>query len=526
MKLISFYVIHVLYATTLLSISLCSTGLAQSQSAKSWEKTFGGSGNDIVTASASTGDGSLVLVGTSYSASNYVKTAKGQADFWIIKIDSAGDVIWSKTLGGTFNDQATAVTMVADGGIVVVGSTGSADGDVRANHGYDDFWVVKLTRDGNVLWEKTFGGSRSEGAAAVTATTDGGVVVAGSSASTDQDVVNNHGDYDIWVVKVTVDGQKEWARTLGGNSNDGARAIMAMSNGHLVVAGFMYSTNADGLLNRGGADFWICQLDGSGLPVWSKTMGGTGCDMASGITTTTDGQLVVVGSTTSSDGDVQDQHGGADFWVVRLTASGTLLWTRAIGGIRNDEANGVVAATDGGVVVVGYTTKTNLGATQAAEKVAYWLVKFTREATVGWAQEFLNDLVSPDNTLVKTASNRLVLAGSIRYSHQAVAAGTENFDYWVSSFTELPDEVGDWDIHVYPNPTENQEVSVQIWQGQGQLLHVELISESGQSLRSWFLNVTMDRQIEPLLLHEQPPGIYFLQVDTTQKRIVKKLLKR
>ncbi|MPR37296.1 hypothetical protein [Salmonirosea aquatica] len=245
----------------------------------------------------------------------------GNSDYWVVKLDAAGGIVWQKALGGSGVDVATALTASPDGGYIVVGYTQSTDGDVSGNHGNSDYWVVKLDAAGGIVWQKALGGTGYDEAKVITASGDGGFVVAGFTYSTDGDVSGNHGNSDYWVVKLDSLGSIVWQKALGGTGYDIANALTASDDGGFVVAGFTESNNGDVAENQGNADYWVVRLDSLGGIVWQKALGGTDYDDAFAITASDDGGFVVAGFTESNDGDVSGNHGNADYWVVRLSAT-------------------------------------------------------------------------------------------------------------------------------------------------------------------------------------------------------------
>src|SRR5207247_1541524 len=146
-------------------------------------------------------------------------------DAWIVKLDVSGNLLWEKSLGGSGDDYAYSIQQTNDDGFIVAGSSPSNDGDVSGNHGHTDFWIVKLDEDGNLLWQKSFGGSDYDQAKSIQQTVDGGYVVAGYSYSTDGDVSINHGANDYWIVKLDTIGNLVWQKSLGGSNYDQGNSI-------------------------------------------------------------------------------------------------------------------------------------------------------------------------------------------------------------------------------------------------------------------------------------------------------------
>src|SRR5690606_18589800 len=143
---------------------------------------------------------------------------------WVVKLNATGDMVWEKLLGGSNFEFGWRVREIS-GGYIIAGSTMSNDGDVTGFHGgsglYGDFWIVKIDITGNILWQKALGGSGDEMATSIELTSDGGYIVAGASNSNDGDVSGNHGNFDYWVVKLDGTGMIEWQKSLGGSGEIG-----------------------------------------------------------------------------------------------------------------------------------------------------------------------------------------------------------------------------------------------------------------------------------------------------------------
>ncbi len=225
----------------------------------------------------------------------------------------------------------------ADGGYAVAGWTGSFGA------GEYDVYVVKLDEDGNLQWTRTIGGSVYDEGRSIIQTTDGGYAVAGWTGSF------GAGGADVYVVKLDGGGNLQWTRTIGGSKDDEGVSIIQTSDGGYAVAGWTGSFGA------GGADVYVVKLDEDGNVQWTRTIGGSGYDLGWSIIQTSDGGYAVAGSTMSF------RAGWVDVYVVKLDGSGTVQWTRTIGGSSREEGNSIIQTSDGGYAVAGRTMSFGAG---------------------------------------------------------------------------------------------------------------------------------------------------------------------
>jgi predicted transcriptional regulator len=198
-----------------------------------------------------------------------------------VKLDSSGNVQWTKTIGGSSDDFAYSIIQSSDGGYVIAGYTQSFGA------GGSDIYVVKLDSSGNVQWVKTIGGSDWDVAYSIIQSSDGGYVVAGRTYSF------GAGKADMYVVKLDSAGNVQWAKTIGGSDDDRAYSIIQSSDGGYVVAGYTTSFGA------GKEDMYVVKLDSSGNVQWTKTIGGSDKDVARSIIRSSDGGYIVAGYTRS-----------------------------------------------------------------------------------------------------------------------------------------------------------------------------------------------------------------------------------
>src|SRR6185436_3754637 len=271
----------------------------------------------------------------------------------------APSIQWQKTFGGTQFDQVESVIQTFDGGFAAAGIATSTNGNVTGNHGFGDFWIIKMNAAGTLLWQKSYGGSADEGAFSIAQTADSGFVVAGSSTSVNGNVTLNHGLNDYWIIKLNSAGVLQWQKTLGGSSVDIHYDVHQTSDLGFIIAGYTISNDGDVTGNHGFEDYWIVKLNSSGTLQWQKTFGGSMDERAFSIQQTSDGGYIAGGYTASTDGDVTGNHGDYDYWIVKLNSSGTLVWQKTLGGTLMDQGKAVQQTSDGGYITAGFTASTN-----------------------------------------------------------------------------------------------------------------------------------------------------------------------
>jgi hypothetical protein len=326
-----------------------------------FNKVYGGSFDDAANSMINSSDGGYVMVGTTLSNDGDVSGKIGDSeteDGWAIKIDGEGNKVWQKVLGGFGTDRLLGITTSSDGGYVMAGFSLSNEGDAGPNHGGSDAWVIKIDGNGNKVWQKSFGGSQYDVFESITKTNDGGYIAAGYTVSDDGDVTGLHGDYDAWVVKIDGSGNIVWQKTLGGSNHDEASAVTASGDGGYIVVGITNSNDFDVSGLHGGTDAWVIKIDGNGNIIWQKTLGGSKDDGLNSIAASSDGGYVLAGATSSNDGDVTGSHDGFDAWVVKIDRSGNIIWQKTPGGSQFDA---IIRSADGKYVLAGETLSNDGG---------------------------------------------------------------------------------------------------------------------------------------------------------------------
>jgi hypothetical protein len=231
-----------------------------------WEKHFGGAGNDMLADVAETQDGGFILAGSSFSAPSGDKSAEllGISDAWIVRIDANGSILWEKSYGGQGSEIVTRVIPEADGSFFIAGDSDSAQNETKLSPwlGQADFWVFKIDAAGNKLWEKSYGGSGDDRLWSASKMLDGGLLLMGPSSSADHDKTSSgFGGFDAWLLRLDARGNKMWDMTLGGSDEDWpVQAEQTPDGGYIVGCVSMSPADGTKTVTSSWWDYWITKL--------------------------------------------------------------------------------------------------------------------------------------------------------------------------------------------------------------------------------------------------------------------------
>ncbi len=253
-----------------------------------WVKFFGGAQDEEAYDIIQTSDGNYVAAGATSSF------GAGGRDVWLIKINTSGNEIWRRTLGGLSSDGARSIQQSTDGGFIITGWTFSQGPGFVGNA-----LLLKTDSLGNQLWSKAFGGSDVDRGLSVQQTSDGGYIFTGYTAS------SGAGLDDLYLVKTDVAGNEVWSKTFGGSGRDYGNSVQQTLDGGYIIAGYTLSFGA------GSEDVWLVKTDSNGNQEWSKTYGGSVSDVGYCVRETSDGGFIITGHTLSYGAGVHD------LWLIR-----------------------------------------------------------------------------------------------------------------------------------------------------------------------------------------------------------------
>ena len=412
--------------------SVVTQKIIQSQAPSiEWQKCLGGRMYDYATSIQQTSDGGYIVAGNSSSNNGDVTGNHHSYDYWVVKLTLGGSLEWQKSLGGSRDERAYSIQQTSDGGYIVAGESETAGGDVMGNHGECDFWIVKLSSVGSLEWQKSLGGSGNDGAYSIQQTSDGGYIVVGSTGANYGDITGFHGGWDYFIVKLTSGGSIEWQKSLGGSFDDSANSVHQTSDGGYIIAGVSKSNDGDVTGNHGLSDFWIVKLTSSGTIEWQKSLGGSDEDYAYSIQQTSDNGYIIAGWTGSSDGDVTITHSCIDSWIVKLTSDGTVEWQKSLGGSRDEHAYFIYQTSNGGYVIAGQSNSNDGDVTGNHGDHDFWVVKLTSDGSIEWQKSFGGSDEDYAESMQQTSDGGYIVAGW-SYSNDGDVSGNHGIsDYWI-----------------------------------------------------------------------------------------------
>lgn len=331
-----------------------------------WQRLLGGSWSELLLDVEPTADGGFLTVGYSMSSDGDATGQHGFTDGWVVKLDANGNVLWHRMLGSAHDEHFVRVFPLEDNGCMLVGTNNGNGGNVSGAHSDDsDIWVVRLNAAGTIQWQRSFGGSWGEIARGAARTQDGGLLIVGSASSHDGDVVVVTPNSSAWVLKLDADGNLQWDQVLGGDNSvelrDGCQladgsfmatgsytdlsgtdvyavklgatgdvlwettmggsgaelsmAIVPAGNG-CVIGASSASNDGDVSGNHGDADMWLVGIHDANGPDWQMTIGGIDSDQSFGLQQLTDGGFILSGVLFDPSPAYRNQ-----FFVARLGAA-------------------------------------------------------------------------------------------------------------------------------------------------------------------------------------------------------------
>ena len=341
---------------------------------QTFQKTYGGSSDEYGYTTQQLSDGGYIMCGRTISY------GVGGFDNYLLRLDAAGDTVWTKTYGNVGYDEAQNIVQTSDGGFIMTGQTDNINfaGDV---------YLVKTDASGVVAWSTAFGGAgTADFGYCVRQTSDGGYIVFGLTASA------GAGGRDMLLVKTNSSGAVQWSKTYGGASDDEGRTVEETADGGFILAGFTQSYS-------NGYQAYVVKTNSSGVVTWSKNFGGGGLELGYSIKQTSDVGYILAGYTDSYGA------GGRDVLLMKLTSAGAISWSKTYGGSGDDYGLNVKITSDGGFAIAGRT------ASNGDADGDYFLVKTSSTGTHEWSKAYGGANVDQAGNMIQTADGGYLLTG-------------------------------------------------------------------------------------------------------------------
>ena len=420
-----------------------------------WQECYGGSGNEYASSIVPTDNGYLIF-GVTQSDDGNVSNNNGDSDIWIVSIDSTGNILWERCYGGSGTEIPNNIIKVDDN--YYFGAwTASNDGDIQSgNHGGYDRWIVNIDNMGDIIWEKCFGGSGTEYGGNIKLLNNGNIIVYAASTSSDGDVPINYGFLDVWLLIISPVGEIINNKVLGNIWHNNVFDIIETNDFGFFMASTAEIEEGMVIGNfHGGTDVWAVKLDSILNIKWQKLYGGSNDDYSDrGVLELEDGYLFL-SSTNSYDGDVTGFHGGfADIWAVRIDTIGNIIWQRCLGGTGSDWPGTLHQSDDSGFVIVGETSSNDgnvSGNNSWQGNSDIWMLKLSSEGDLEWQEcygGYGNERIYKG--VFRKSENNWVLAG--RASNNSFDVNCDLYgyeDFWVF-------EIKDCDYYAAATPATPQ----------------------------------------------------------------------
>lgn len=395
---------------------------------------FGGTGYDWGNDIIKTNDGGLAMLGSVMSADGDVTVNKGNFDFWLLKMNSEGTRVWDKSFGGSGYDWGNAIVQSSGGDYVMAGYTKSNDGDVSGNHnpGSADVWVMQCDLGGTGGWKFIWGGTAEDNATDILATSDGGYIICGYTLSTDGDLPDTVSGSDGFIIKLNSSGVKQWQKILGSSGADRLCSLAKTADGCFIASGYSSSTTGIYSGNKGGNDAWIVKFDGSGKVKWQKLLGTAANEIFLSITETPDGGFAATGSYCNIGFNVDSY----DILLSKLDSLGNEEWSHQLGGSSYDAGTSVSLTSAGTMIVTGMTASSDIESSSVRGGYDILFFNVGMDETIYWQKRCGGSGNDNSSAVIESSSGTYAATGYTTSSDLDMPDNHGQYDCWVMRLAE------------------------------------------------------------------------------------------
>ncbi len=518
-------------------------------SAQSWQwaKSSGGINLDGCNSIAADASGNVYAVGYFFSPSITFGTftltnVDGGVcdDLFIVKYDIAGNVLWAKSAGESGYDEASSVSVDAEGNVLVTGffssHTITFGTTTLSNNGINNVFIAKYDPSGNVIWAKSTGGTRDDAGIAIATDATGDIYVTGAYTSPSITFgtfnLTNYGGNDVFLAKYDSSGNVLWAKSAGGLNNDRPTSIATDLSGNIFVAGEYNSDSiAFGTTELVSGNMFLAKYDATGNLNWVRNAGGNFADAVATVTTDKTGNVIIAGyfaessvifgtTTLHNTGSI----GSTDIFMVKYSTGGNVLWAKNEGTHGNDAATSVSADGSGNLYLTGYfggnsiilsgITFTNSGGNDL------FVIKYDPNGNAEWANCHGGTGDDVANAITTDATGNVFIAGA--FNSDTLNFGSTNLTNATPTtsntfLSKLSSTEGTPSIMVepekailYPNPVTNC-LFISCTENITKIVISNLMGQTIYNLQYHSRAVQVD-------ISELPSGVYFVEVNRKEVR--------
>jgi len=340
-----------------------------------WQKNYGGEGVERPSQIIADNEDGFYVIGSSSSMEGEYSNNHGSFDVWLAHFNFAGKLLWHKNYGGSGSDNGLDIYMKENGNFLIAGTTNSTDIDIEENNGLNDIWLFEINKEGDILWEKTYGGSDNESFGGMYVNDDKDIFIIGGTKSIDGDVSFNHGDKDVWLVKTNDEGVLIEEMTFGGSDSDDGKVIRQSHTNNLIITALTRSEDGDITKLFGMNDFWILEVNKSCELMWQRSYGGSKNDAPKDMLVTDDGYLIG-GTTYSFDGNITENKGRSDVWMLKIYQNGIMNWQKTFGGSGVESCTKIVYSANANYLTANNTDSFDYDIENSIGNTDVWMLDY------------------------------------------------------------------------------------------------------------------------------------------------------
>ena len=455
---------------TILFFVFITFGVTAQESNLLWQKTIGGIGDDRVSSIASDGNGNIYILGE-------LQSSNGQNinnDIFVARLDEGGNIIWKKIIGGSRDETGASILIDSHNEVVVLFSSNSTNGYFANNAGNADIYMLRLTSDGVELNISRFGGTLTDIPSHIMQAANGNYIVSGQSQSSDGDLTENFGQFDMWVLEVSYSGNIVWQKSYGASDEDYVNKVLQRSDGSYMIFG--ESASYDGAFddNLGDFDIALLNIDETGSILWQKCYGGFYSENGGDLVEMPNGNILVATSTFSDSYDVSSNAGGSDIWLFEVDKTGDLVWDKSYGSYGNETVASLKRTTSG-YVLLGTSNSSSIQNSVSHGAQDLWLYELDHQKNSVNHALFGASGFESARAMIVQENGSILMAGSTNSTDGLVQGNQGKNDGWLL-------KIGDFftskrsETRVHPNPSngifylnqlpENPTINVYDYKGQ------------------------------------------------------------